>query len=143
MESSGLCAPLVIYIVIAVASVFYSASVPISEEFTAKEKNQSMMFLVLWSVFFSLVLYMLCKKGHNYWSWGLLLAPIIASFLAYPYRECHMVCPRKRLARLEQRLGTSPAQLSGEARRIQQELQNPGLLQGPGPVVASEQFGWY
>lgn len=76
-EKSGWCTPLIIYLVLAgfgLLGTLFSSN-------TGAGKTTNMLFSLFWTLFWGVIMYQLCKNGHEGWSWFILLLPIAIWFI--------------------------------------------------------------
>jgi uncharacterized membrane protein len=83
---SGLCWPLIIYVII-VAVSFISIFISKNSE---NLKRTGLLWNLIWSVIFGVILWLLCRNCKEGWAWFLLLLPliimvVIIAFYVYGY----------------------------------------------------------
>lgn len=69
-DTSGLCAPFIIYVVLSALSV--ASTLMYTKRVDGTVLAQALAYVVV-----AAVLYFLCKTGHKNWAWFLLLLPLI------------------------------------------------------------------
>ena len=72
MTHKGWCTPLIIYMILAGISLLYM--------FIKSNEQQDLSGFILsltWVMVWGLIMYTLCKNGHEFWSWVILFLPLI------------------------------------------------------------------
>lgn len=77
--SSGMCAPLVIYLVLVAANIFWIGT---TNKIPEGQKAKQMIISLLIAALIGAIMYELCKNGHSGWSWFILLLPLIWMIMA-------------------------------------------------------------
>ena len=70
-KGNGWCAPLIIYMVLSVFSLMMILSS------NKKNKMNSFVMNLVFMAMIGAIMYYLCKSGHAFWSWIILLLPLI------------------------------------------------------------------
>ena len=75
-KESGWCAPLIIYLIINVIGL-----VAMARQTSEKNRAKTIATSLLWTLFWSFVMYTLCSNCKQGWAWLLLILPILLWFV--------------------------------------------------------------
>ncbi len=79
-KSSGWCTPVVIYIILAILSIVATIIAAFTKNGSKQTEDQKITNIVVssvWMLFWTWIMYELCKRGHGGWAWFVLLFPIL------------------------------------------------------------------
>jgi hypothetical protein len=75
-KPSGWCTPLIIYLVFVVIGIIMT----LFTKGNLTQKFSNLIISVFWAGFWGIIMYELCRHGHEGWAWVILLLPILIWF---------------------------------------------------------------
>ena len=76
-KNSGWCTPLIIYIVFVVIGIVST----LFTKDTIDQKISNVMLSLVWSGFWGVIMYEMCRRGHRTWAWIILFAPMLITLI--------------------------------------------------------------